>query len=115
MSTFRPTRYAIRQKNSSKYLMVQVSDILYCVANGDGCIIYFTDGGKAISSKSLLTIQTELPASKFVRIHQSHLVNLQHVAVHKNKDVNIVIMSNGEELPISRRYKMQLYERVSLL
>jgi two-component system LytT family response regulator len=44
----------------------------------------------------------------FVRIHQSHLINLAHLKSYIKKDGGYIIMDDNSNLPISQRKKDSL-------
>ena len=44
----------------------------------------------------------------FFRIHQSIIINLQHLQEYLRGDGGSVILSNGKELEVSRRRKSDL-------
>jgi two-component system LytT family response regulator len=46
----------------------------------------------------------------FVRIHQSHLINLAFVKSYVKKENGFVLMADDVQLPISQRKKEQLQE-----
>jgi two-component system LytT family response regulator len=41
----------------------------------------------------------------FFRVHQSHLVNLQHIIRLDKADGGVIILTNNEQAPISTRKK----------
>lgn len=59
-----------------------------------------------ISLKSLLD---RLNGDKFVRIHRSTIVNLDHVEWVNHSSLK---MRNGEDLKIGRTYKKDIIERI---
>ena len=76
-------------------------DIMFCLADSNYTHIHLAGGKKFLASKTLSDIESMLPESKFIRIHKSHLVNLQHVLrVTANDEVEL---SDHTSLLISRR------------
>ena len=45
----------------------------------------------------------------FLRIHRSHLININHVTSYLYKD-NLIIMKDGSQVPVSRGKKENLLE-----
>ena len=58
---------------------------------------------------SLAAFQTKLPASKFIRINRSTMINADHVetAARKSHGDGFLRLTNGQEFPLSRRYRRQ--------
>lgn len=85
-----------------------IDSIIYCEASRNYCSIYFIEGEKLFTAKTLLEIETMLHQFGFERIHQSYLINVSHLKKYSNKEGGHVMMSNGKQLPVSRRKKADL-------
>jgi len=98
--------YSIKVKNDgTEYL--RRSDILYFESRGHDitavtAIKEYTFIGK------LDKVEAELKHKGFVRIHQSYLVNMEHVFKDMGSKVIMRKMPNSGELPVSNRYKKAL-------
>jgi two-component system LytT family response regulator len=86
------------------------SDILY-VKGAVDYIEIFTKTKKHLVNSSLNNIETTLPSDRFVRIHRSHIVNIDYITKIEN---NYVIINN-EELKISDTYKSALLEKIKTI
>lgn len=91
-------------------LFVRQEDILYCCGEGSYTNIYLQNNRKITVSKHLKEIETMLNSEEFVRIHNSHLINIYHAMAYANSNYNCVRMSNGEELSVSRSRKKELMD-----
>ena len=67
--------------------------------------IYYSNGKKEIIAKILRDFEKSLSKLGFVRIHNSHIINLQHLTNYVNKDGGYVILSDKTTLPVSKRKK----------
>ncbi|MDX1479505.1 MAG: LytTR family DNA-binding domain-containing protein [Saprospiraceae bacterium] len=85
--------------------LVQVDQIIHCVADGNYVRIGYGEGKELLLSKTLGSIAVKLPASQFVRVHQSHLVNLAKIACVRS---DAVVLTNGTCVPVSRRARVEL-------
>ena len=94
------TQYISIRANRRNY-RIPHSDILYIEALKDYVIIHtFTD--RYITWINLKNIHSQLPASVFVRVNKSYVVNLQHITSYTHQFVYI-----GEtEIPIGRAYEV---------
>jgi two-component system LytT family response regulator len=86
-------------------IVVDPDDIMYCLADGSYTSIVLSNHKKLIVSKRISEVEQQLDGAHFVRIHRSHLVNLQHAAQYVNHASNVLIMSNGEELKVAEEKK----------
>ena len=76
---------------------INLKDIVYVQSFGNSCELKVSES-KIVCTKSLALLNTELPASVFLRISQSYIINRCFIEkVDKKK--RIVIMRNGDELP----------------
>jgi DNA-binding LytR/AlgR family response regulator len=62
-------------------------------------------------SSTISAIERILPCPPFVRIHRSHIVNLDHVKLldDASNGTGTVLLTSGAAAPISRRYRRRLY------
>jgi two-component system LytT family response regulator len=85
--------------------VVEIKNIIRC--ESDDCYTYFymEDGKKVIVSKTLKEIEELLGEYNFLRPHRSHLINILHIKNYIKTDGGTVIMSDGCQVPVSRRKK----------
>lgn len=85
-----------------EYLKVKFNDILYVQAFDD-YVKFFTGTDKFhLTNSRLKTIEEELPASRFIRIHKSHIVNTEKI---KGVRQGQVYLENGVRLDIGPNYR----------
>lgn len=84
---------------------IPVDDIIYCSADNNYTFIHKQEGSPLLLSKSLKQIESMLSAYPFVRIHQSHLINMKHIRKYIRGSGGYVIMSNGQQLAVARARK----------
>lgn len=78
-----------------------LDEIVHCVADSNYTMIHLNGNRKFLASKTLSDIEGMLPEGNFLRIHKSHLVNLNHILKLSPNDE--VIMSDHTSITISRR------------
>ena len=61
-------------------------------------------------SRTLKEYEELLTEHGFVRVHQSHLINLAYLKSFIKKDGGYVIMADNSNIPISQRKKESLQE-----
>ncbi len=93
----------ISTKDGLKCLWPQ--EIIYAKAMGSYTTIYLVNGKQYTSSKKLKEVENALASPNFFRIHHSHFINLYHLEVIRNQQTNLVLLSDGTELEISKRKK----------
>jgi two-component system LytT family response regulator len=70
----------------------------------DDYITIHSSGKKYLKLERLSELETALDPKKFVRIHRSHIVNIERLARLETyaKDSRFVILNDGTKLPVSR-------------
>jgi DNA-binding LytR/AlgR family response regulator len=96
----------IQYKNEG--ILVNEKDILYVESLGDVTSVFVKDN-YYISTKTLVNWQIILNDELFYKTHKSYIVGFGHI---KRIENYIVIMKNGNEVPISRRKIKDFQERV---
>jgi two-component system, LytTR family, response regulator len=93
----------ITVKTNSGLKFINIEDILFCRSLGNYTEVNLSRE-KHLSSKTLKEVQGILPKDKFVRIHQSYLVNIAFITGY-DKVKGIVFGIDNTELPVSKRLK----------
>lgn len=87
------------------YRFVNIKDIIRCESDNNYTNFYLQTTEQLIVTRTLKEYELMLKEDSFVRVHQSHLVNLDFVEQYIKGDGGTVIMSDGSEVEISRRKK----------
>jgi two-component system, LytTR family, response regulator len=87
---------------------VQPEEIVRVEASSNYCKIYFASGYPLTVAKVLLWFQVHLPGEMFTRVHRSHLVNNIFIDQVNGDKHNVIRLSNGEKITMSRRRKALL-------
>ena len=97
------------------YEIVNVKDIIRCEADGNYTNFFLADKRKMIVTMGLKHYEDLLPQGDFFRIHNHHLVNVNHVSRILKEDGGYAIMSDGSKIEISRRKKEGFLSRIQNL
>ncbi|WP_029906835.1 LytTR family DNA-binding domain-containing protein [Prevotella sp. 10(H)] len=88
---------------SDKIEFVEISNIIRCQADGNYTIFYLKSGEKLLISKTLKEYDELLSSYNFLRVHQSHLINLLEVKSFIKTDGGYILMRDGSHITISRQ------------
>ncbi|MEQ8239593.1 MAG: response regulator transcription factor [Cyclobacteriaceae bacterium] len=94
-------------KEKDSYAKVRLADILYLKADGSYCSLVTFDRAYLLSSNLSHSMQ-KFNLEKFVRIHRSFVVNIDHVT---SMDTNNVHLGNYS-FPIGRHYKKEVIKKI---
>jgi len=92
---------------------VALDEIIHVDADSSYTKLFLINDEKIMSSKPLKYFEELLEDYDFVRIHQSHIINLKHIRRYVRGDGGQVIMMNGAEIEVSRRKKDDLLAKIS--
>lgn len=81
--------------------VVQVKDIIRCQANDNFTDFYFAGGKRMLICRTLKFYEQVLEEFGFMRVHKSHLINLQFVKKYRKGKTGQIIMADDSELELS--------------
>ena len=81
--------------------LIEVSEIIRFEGEQKYTRVYLQNASSILSSYNIGVFKEMLEEYSFAQCHKSHIVNLHHVKSYKNE--GLVVMSNGDEVPVSRR------------
>jgi hypothetical protein len=90
---------------------IELLDILYLKADGSYTHFFLSNKNKIIVSKKIAEFERLEQVGNFMRIHRSHVINLERIQKILKQDGGTVIMDNGDELSISSDKKSVLLEK----
>lgn len=88
---------------------IKVDNIVFVEANGKYACVH-SEGMKQLLNASFKEFKERLPASKFVQVHRSYLINIEKVSRIEQHEVWV----QNRRLPIGQSFKKQLIERLRL-
>ncbi|MDY8135925.1 LytR/AlgR family response regulator transcription factor [Aquimarina sp. 2201CG5-10] len=91
-------------KSDYKAVKIRFNDIEY-IESMQKYVKFYTKDKMVMSLMSLTSLNDILPSSKFFRSQKSYIVNLSKI---ESIDGNLLIMSSGAKIPVSKRLKGDL-------
>ena len=98
----------VRDSNILRKLCL--NDIIYAEAMGDYVKFYTAAKLYAIHTR-LKLVEDKLPKSRFIRIHRSYIVSLQHIDTLQEGGIVV----NGNFLPIADTYRKDLHRLLNII
>lgn len=109
----RPKKISLH--TSDKIVVVELDHIVRCKADNNYTEFYMSDGQKILVGKTLKYFADMLKDFQFLRVHQSHLVNLQYVKEYIKSDGGYLLLDNKITVPVSVRKRNEVTEALKLL
>ena len=91
--------------------VIQVKDIIRCEAHDNFTDFILTSNRKVMICRTLKHYETMLEDYNFVRVHKSHLINVQHVTKYLKGKGGQLIMSDQSYVDVSPNKKEVLMQR----
>ncbi|WP_299679018.1 LytTR family DNA-binding domain-containing protein [uncultured Tenacibaculum sp.] len=104
------TNKRIVLKTADTVFAIHEDDILYCKSEGNYTTFYSSITDKIVITKSAKKVEELLSEQKFVRCHQSYLVNKKHVIKYSKK--GFLVLKNEIKIPVSSRRKEYTLEKI---
>ena len=82
---------------------VEIKSILRCESDDNYTTFHLKNNQKHLVSKTLKEFDELLSPSGFLRVHQSHLINLSEVKSFVKKEGGYILMKDNSQIPISRQ------------
>lgn len=92
--------------------LVAVDTIIYCLSDSNYTILTLKDKQKVVASRTLKEIEELLEDYSFLRVHHSHLINLNEVCKYIKGEGGYLVMSDGASINVSRSRKEGLLKRL---
>lgn len=95
---------------ADKIEFIEISSIIRCESESNYTTLFLTSGEKIIASRTLKEFDELLSPYRFLRVHQSHLVNLEEIKSYVKSEGGYIRMKDGTSVPISRQRRNHVME-----
>lgn len=102
-------------KTAEMVFVKEVSEIIRCESDNVYTTFFDTKGKKILVSKSIKSFEEMLEGQGFMRVHQSHLINLNHINCYDKQEGGMLIMSDDSRVPVSLKKKPILLDYLNRL
>ena len=96
-------------KTQESIYLVDVPDIIRCESDGNYTKFFLIDGRQLLVSRLIKEYEEMLQRYKFIRVHQSHLINLKYFVEFQKKN-DLIKMKDDSIIPVASRKKDQLFK-----
>lgn len=96
-------------KADYKISLVKYSDIIYIESVGEYIRLHLTNASPITTLFRLKNMETSLPTERFMRVHRSYIVNLEHITSYAR---GRIYLDNDEYVPISANYRDSFREYI---
>lgn len=90
---------------------VKVQEITRCESDSNYTYIHLNSGQKHLVSRTLREVEEMIGNPQFIRIHKSHLVNMNFVQRYIRGKDGYLILEDGTSVPVSRNKKEDFFSQ----
>lgn len=105
----------IALNTQEKILIKEVSEIIRCESNVNYTMFHFSDKTRLLVTKTLKEYDELLSPHGFIRVHQSHLINIEYVKEYNKTDGGYLLLKDNSTIPVSTRRKSVVMEMIAKL
>jgi two-component system LytT family response regulator len=107
-------RLAVPARNGLELLWIK--EIMHCEADTWMTRVFLSGRSKMLPvSKNLGWFSQQLPADKFVRVHNSHIVNLDFVVAYTTTEGGSLNLTSGIKIPVGPSFREELLRKIHQL
>lgn len=93
--------------------LVSVSEIIRAEADSNYTSFSISGGKRILVARTIKEFESLLSGSGMIRVHQSHLVNLDFIDRFVKKDGGYLILKDGSKVPVSPNLKKQVLQTIT--
>lgn len=106
--------HKIAMPTQQGYKFIPVNQIVRCEADGNYVLIVLSDGDSFLATRRLKEMEDILNGENFVRIHRSHIINIDYVQQFHRGEGGLVIMSDDSQLSVGRAHRTDLMKALNI-
>jgi two-component system LytT family response regulator len=91
---------------------INTDQVISCTSDSNYTNIKLKDNKKFIVSRTLKEIEEMLGTQSFVRVHNSHVINVNEINKYVKGEGGYLVMSDGSSIDVSRSRKEALLQRL---
>lgn len=84
---------------------IDLDSIIRFQASGNYVYVHIENEKELLLSKTLKALDRTLEGGNFLRVHQSHLVNIKHIMEFNRTHGSYLVLSNGDKITVSKAHR----------
>jgi two-component system, LytTR family, response regulator len=100
-------------RTSDALQLISVSDIIRAEADSNYTNFHLTGGKHIMVSRTIKDYEAMLSGSGLIRVHQSHIVNLNYIDKFIKRDGGYILLKNGSTIPVSPNLKQKVLQAIT--
>ncbi len=114
MNSLVPSSSKINVSADGKIYLLDSKDVVMLQSDKSYTTIFLSCEKKILISKTLKEVEKKFKMNSFYRVHNSYLINLDHVKEYLKRMGGELVLTNGLTASVSRNKKAELLEKLQL-
>lgn len=103
-------KHKVKIQSKDHVRFYKQNEIIYLKSNENKTILYQSDHSKTSVNENIDAIEQQLKNFPFLRTHHDYIVNLHHIVKISGQDMDLIILTNGNTLPVTEIKKAIIIE-----
>lgn len=99
-----PSKIALPTETGLSF--VEATSIVRCQSSNNYTYVHFLNDASQLICRSLKDVESVLEPYGFLRVHQSHLINIKYLIQYSKGDGGFVKLQNGDIVPVTKWNKV---------
>ena len=112
-SLYQPSKTKIAIPSMDGLIFLHINDIISCEASSNYTVMHLHGQEKITATKTLKSFCELLEPYQFFRVHQSHLINIEHLVRYVKGEGGYVVLSDGSMVNVSRANREKFLQLVN--
>ena len=95
--------------------LVDIDQIIRLNSSNNYTLFYIEGQKKILVSRTLKDFETMLSPMGFLRVHQSHLININYIKAFVKTDGGYLVMTDGSKIPVASRKRAVVFDTMNNL
>lgn len=95
------------------FSLIEIKDIVRLESNSNYTYVYLSDGNMHVVSKTMKEFEPYLDKSTFLRIHRSHIININFIKGYNSKEGGYAVLKDESMIEISRSKHKEFMDFIS--
>jgi two-component system, LytTR family, response regulator len=112
-SNLKPGNARLALNSQDKIQVVKVEDIVRCESNGSYTLFFLNSGEQILVTRTLKEFDQMLANHGFLRVHQSHLINMDYIREFIKSEGGYLVLQDRSEIPVASRKRSSVMKALN--
>lgn len=112
-NNLKPGNARLALNSQDKIQVVKVNDVVRCESNGSYTLFFLNSGEQILVTRTLKEFDQMLADHGFLRVHQSHLINMDYIREFVKSEGGYLVLQDKTEIPVASRKRSSVMKALN--